>query len=91
MATDFSQIDLDDHQRHLLASAADQLGVPWPAVFEMAIAPLARSAPENASTNGTTETPYEILKRNGLIGCIEGTPADLSTNKKYMEGYGKSA
>jgi hypothetical protein len=91
MVTDFSQIDLDDHQRHLLASAANQLGVPWPAVFEMAIGPLAQSALEHVPTNGTTETPYEILNRNGLIGCIEDTPADLSTNKKYMEGYGKSA
>jgi len=91
MATDFTQIELDDHQRHLLASAADQLGVPWPEVFELAIAPLARSEPEREQKNGRFETPYEIMFRNGLIGCIEGTPSDLSTNKKYMEGYGKNA
>ncbi|MDV2992372.1 MAG: hypothetical protein N4J56_002026 [Chroococcidiopsis sp. SAG 2025] len=23
------------------------------------------------------------------VGCLEGGPPDLSTNKKYMEGYGK--
>jgi hypothetical protein len=25
-----------------------------------------------------------------LIGCLEGLPPDLSTNKDYMEGFGKS-
>ena len=88
MATDFTQIELDDHQRHLLATAADQLGVPWPEVFEKAIAPLAGQKPEHAEENGSAERPYEILARHGLIGCIAGTPTDLSTNKKYMEGYG---
>ena len=89
MATDFRQIELDEHQRHLLASAADHLGLPWPEVFERAIAPLAaKHEPENE--NGKVETPYEILRRLGLIGCIAGTPPDLSTNKKYMQGYGKN-
>lgn len=23
------------------------------------------------------------------VGCIEGGPPDLSTNKKYMDGYGE--
>lgn len=90
MATDFRQIDLDDHQRHLLANAADKLGLPWPEVFEQAIAPLAERKPKSGEQNGATETPYEILSRHGLIGCIEGTPPDLSTNKKYMQGYGQN-
>jgi hypothetical protein len=89
MATDFRQINLDERQRHLLAKAADQLGVPWPELFEQAIAPLAEKKPELGEANGRAETPYEILSRHGLIGCIEGTPADLSTNKKYMQGYGR--
>jgi hypothetical protein len=90
MATDFRQIDLDDHQRHLLAAAADRMGVPWPEVFEIAIAPLAKEHSAKTSTNGGALTPYEILSQRGLIGRIEGTPTDLSTNKKHMEGYGKS-
>jgi hypothetical protein len=89
MATDFNQIELNDHQRHLLASAADHLGLPWPEVFEIAIGPLAEKASHDEG-NGKAETPYEILSRLGLIGCIEGTPPDLSTNKKYMQGYGKN-
>ncbi|MEX0613231.1 MAG: hypothetical protein WD738_16485 [Pirellulales bacterium] len=80
MATDFNQIELNDHQRHLLATAADQLGVPWSEVFGKAIAPLAAEH-NREEENGRPETPYQILLRHGLIGCIEGTPPDLSTNK----------
>lgn len=89
MATDFHQIELDDHQRLLLANAADQTGLPWPEVFEKAIAPLAHNV-ESGIKNGSTETPYEILSRHGLIGCITGTPPDLSTNKIHLSGYGKN-
>lgn len=89
MDPDFADIQLNDHQRLLLASAADHLGVPWSEVFEQAIAPLAEPIPQSPPLNGKTETPYEIFERLGLIGCIKGTPSDLSTNKKYMQGYGK--
>jgi predicted DNA-binding antitoxin AbrB/MazE fold protein len=51
-----------------------------------------------AADNGTTFTPtdadgesfYDAAARLGYVGCIKGTPGDLSTNKKYMEGFGKS-
>lgn len=89
MATDSHQIELNDHQRELLASAADQMGVPWPVVFENAIRPLAE-AKHAKPRNGEFTSPYDILARLGLIGCIVDTPADLSTNKKYMQGYGKN-
>jgi hypothetical protein len=90
MATDFSQIDLNDDQRHLLATAADQLGIPWAEVLERAISPFAACDRRTADANGHAESPYAILSRHGLIGCIHGTPSDLSTNKKYMTGYGKN-
>jgi predicted transcriptional regulator len=31
---------------------------------------------------------YEAAKKAGLIGIVKGGPADLSTNKKHMEGFG---
>jgi predicted DNA-binding antitoxin AbrB/MazE fold protein len=34
------------------------------------------------------ESFYEAAARLGIIGCLEGASADLSTNKKYMEGFG---
>ena len=35
------------------------------------------------------ESFYDAASRLGFVGCITGTPPDLSTNKKYMEGFGK--
>ncbi|CDM97744.1 MAG: DUF2281 domain-containing protein [Limnospira sp. PMC 1291.21] len=36
------------------------------------------------------ETAESVLtKAAQFIGCVEG-PADLSTNKNYLEGYGRS-
>jgi hypothetical protein len=87
MATDIHQIDLNDYQRQLLATAADHMGVPWTEVFEKAIAPLAADR-DTATGSGKAESAYEVLLREGLIGCIEGTPSDLSTNKQHMRGYG---
>lgn len=42
--------------------------------------------PDNSTEN---ESFFEAASRLGFIGCIEGTPSDLSTNKKHMEGFGK--
>ncbi len=39
----------------------------------------------------TPDRPLSFLNVAGdLIGCLEGLPPDLSTNKDYMEGFGKS-
>ncbi len=35
-------------------------------------------------------TLYDALAARGIIGCIDG-PSDLSTNPKYMEGFGQDA
>ena len=32
----------------------------------------------------------EVLERLGLVGMITDGPPDLSTNKKYFEGFGES-
>ncbi len=89
MATDFSQLELNDDQRRLVASAAESLGLPWQEAFEQAFAPLVLPKTKTDG-NGLAETPYAIMRRHGLIGCIQGTPADLSTNKKHMQGYGRN-
>lgn len=34
-------------------------------------------------------TLYDALNESGYIGSISGGPPDLSTNKKYMEGFGE--
>ena len=38
----------------------------------------------------STEQPRSALEIAGdLAGCLEGGPSDLSTNKKYLEGFGQ--
>jgi|SRR6185437_3378870 hypothetical protein len=34
-------------------------------------------------------TLYDVLNDIGFIGSASGSPPDLSTNKKYMEGFGE--
>ncbi len=37
------------------------------------------------------DEPMSFLSVAGdLIGCLEGLPPDLSTNKSYMDNFGKS-
>jgi len=48
-------------------------------------------APSETETSEDGPNLYELLDKAGLIGCIKDAPPDLSTNPKYMEGFGKSA
>ncbi len=45
---------------------------------------------EVSAVVSTGTSLYDRLAQDGLIGCLEGTPSDLSTNPKYMEGFGES-
>ena len=40
--------------------------------------------------DANTPNAYDAFKAAGLIGCVKGAPKDLSTNPRYMEGFGKS-
>ena len=60
------------------------------------IAELARTAPPDETSvpeteNGEIRTLFDALNARGLIGCIKDAPPDLSTNPKYMEGFGRDA
>lgn len=45
--------------------------------------------PSNVAKAPQNESVYEALVRLKLLGCIKNGPADLSTNPKYMEGFGE--
>jgi hypothetical protein len=50
-----------------------------------------RPAVTNQAGTPAEETVFDVLDRAGLIGCLKGmpgTPTDLSTNRKHMEGFG---
>ncbi|MCE9547562.1 MAG: ribbon-helix-helix domain-containing protein [Planctomycetia bacterium] len=34
-------------------------------------------------------TCFDVAQEAGLIGCVADSPADLSTNPKHMEGFGR--
>ena len=34
-------------------------------------------------------TALEVARRAGVIGCADGLPPDLSTNKDHFEGFGR--
>lgn len=34
-------------------------------------------------------TALEAARRAGIIGCADGLPPDLSTNKDHFEGFGR--
>jgi predicted DNA-binding protein len=52
---------------------------------------LVREALENYLGDAPTpSSAYEVARATGLIGCVSPGPSDLSTNRKYFEGFGKS-
>jgi len=38
---------------------------------------------------GLSETAHDAARRAGVIGCIGEAPADLSTNRKHFEDFGR--
>jgi hypothetical protein len=59
----------------------------WPLPDEQAV-PVTESATAQAeSAEQPQPSLYDLTKE--FCGCIKGGPADLSTNPKYMEGFGK--
>ncbi len=49
------------------------------------------AAPRSERHHTSEESAYALLRRAGVIGCIEGkadSPTDLSTNPAHMEGFG---
>jgi Ribbon-helix-helix protein, copG family len=45
---------------------------------------------EHLAKSHSKRTAYELFLEAGLIGCAQGAPKDLATNKRYFKGFGKS-
>ena len=88
MATNPQHIQLTDEQRKQLSELAEQTGKPWTQVFSEALRSYHPNSDESTDA-AEGDSAYDSLKHAGLIGCIEGGPPDLSTNPKYMEGFGR--
>jgi hypothetical protein len=44
----------------------------------------------NSYLSTTVESAHDVFQRIGGIGVAKGLPPDVSTNKKYFEGFGHS-
>jgi hypothetical protein len=77
---------LTGDQQAQLANLAEQLGQPRSQVLDAALAVYGSGT--QTSTRGEHESFYDAASRLGLLGCVDGGPPDLSTNPKYLEGFG---
>ena len=80
------QIVLTPDQRQHLARLAEQSGKPWDAVLEEALSSFEHVALPKTEHG---KTVYEAMLQLGLLGSVHDGPSDLSTNPKYMEGFGE--
>jgi len=82
-------IRLTPEQQAMLEHLAAQAGKPWEEVFRDALASYEHHAP--AINGESPESVHAAMLRLGLLGCVTDAPSDLSTNPKYMEGFGSRA
>ena len=89
MATDPQEIQLTEEQRKALADLADTTGKPWPQVLAEALRCYRpRNGPQVAGER--QRSLYDVMLEDGAIGIVKkGLPIDVSTNPKYMEGFGR--
>ena len=86
MARDLDEIQLNDEDKKLLLRAQRSSGKPWRALLRELLSDIPRSAPLSSSRNAVSF--LDVADKAGLVGCLKGGPPDLSTNPKYMEGFG---
>lgn len=90
MSVNAETIELTLDQKRQIAEAAKRAGRPWQDVLADALRSY-RPAPIGAEkeSGGREKSFYDVLNEAGLIGIVEDAPPDLSTNPKYMEGFGR--
>jgi hypothetical protein len=88
MAIDPNGIQLTDAQRQLIAGLAERQGREPQEVLAELIGPF---RVRNGANAAPTESAHQVGQRLGLFGALENGPADLSTNPRYLEGFGTRA
>jgi hypothetical protein len=91
---DLMSIDINDFaftldQRRQLAKLAESLGKSPTEVLDQLLKQ--HPVPLRAgSGEGKLRTLYDAFAEDGSIGMVKGDALDMSTNPKYMEGFGRS-
>ena len=78
---------LDESLKHALEAAAVARGVEPSLIVQEAL--IRHLGEEDRPEEVESENAYEMAVRLGIVGCIDGTPPDLSTNPTYYEGFGR--
>jgi hypothetical protein len=89
MDTEPHQFPLSAEQWQILTNLSSQTGKPPEAILSDALRQYSPDIAPNGEQDQPSDSLYDRLAKKGLIGCIKGGPPDLSTNPKYMEGFGE--
>jgi hypothetical protein len=89
MNTDHS-IHVDDALRRMIERIAQSQGMTPDQVVREAVAEFSESHDASTPMQNNSTSLFDRAASSGLIGCLESLPSDLSTNKSYMEGFGRA-
>ncbi len=76
-------IELPEELRERLEAASARRTVPPAQV----VLDLIKTLPETPTGSATELSAYDLMKDD--LGCVDSGLGDLSTNPKYLEGYGR--
>jgi len=85
MAIDPQDMMLTEQQRRMLADLAARTGRPWNDLLTEAIGSYHPLDAAKSTTAGGSF--YDTMK--DVIGIVSGAPADLSTNPRHLEEFGR--
>jgi hypothetical protein len=86
-------IQLDPSDRQRLEDLARESGKPPSELLRELVSSALRTSRTNgtpSTRDGIEESFLQAAERAGAVGCVEGGPADMSTNPKYLGGFGVS-
>ncbi len=91
MNIDYHSIGLTTQQQLQLSMLSQRTGKsPSELLDELLAQCSAPIAKANDAGNVPIPTLYEVFVADGSIGMVHGGPTDMSTNPKYLEGFGQS-
>lgn len=89
MATYEKPVQLTDEQLRLLDEWSLRTGKAPKELLAEALSDYEPTVVSPSSNGRDGESLSQRLARKGLLGCLSGGPADLSTNPDHMEGFGE--
>jgi hypothetical protein len=89
MSAEPQRIELTAEQTRLVMDWSARTGMTPQEVLDDVLRQYVRRFGAECEGRVAGKSLYDALAWKGLIGCIKGGPTDLSTNPKYMEGFGK--